>query len=476
MMSHPLIAVLLLALGQTPTAQSTMPALAEPYVDGSEEFAISPPVGWQLNRQRLPDARGVTVLRMIGPFTGGPSEEIAVRRIEIPERRTPDKMLKELADALGLEFSDVRIASQQVQQIGEKQGGFLCAAYGHEGMVWRRMQAFVEVNPRSYLLLVYNGPLTTDNQRETLFQMVASSLRFLTRRIQDAELRAALEAGQAWMAGLADDRLKKAVSHPFFLRLEMAGKASGFISIESSEYVLDKRPGIRILERGWTFESGGQARSIDNSMFLSWDRQNERWISNHFTLIESSGQAANRLECSLEEGLRIVDRLSSGQSYSCGMPASQNTALKLPKSYLSRALVRLLPRLVDNLATPRRMAFTTFDHLRGDLVIRIVEFKGECPAPEGAAAKGKVFRIDEQEGLASEPSSIYVDAQGRTVFVKAGRLTMRPAERDALEREMGTRVAESDRKMSEIGSRYAEDQGRFDRTPVVLPPPEKAKP
>ncbi|MEK6643411.1 MAG: hypothetical protein AABZ08_05835 [Planctomycetota bacterium] len=478
MMFYSLVASFVILWGQSPPAKpaEATPALADAYVDGSEEFSIRPPAGWQLNRQRIPDGRGITVLRMLGPFTTGPTEEISVRRVDVPDRRTPEKMLRLTADSLGLEFSEVRIASQQLQQIAEKQGGFVSAAYGHEGMVWRRMEAFVEVGPRSYLVLTYNGPLTTDTSRESLFQLIVSSLTLLKRTIGDAELRDALAAGQEWMASLTEGQLKQALVQPYYLRMEMGGRAVGFVAMESSEFVLDKRLGIRMLERGWTFDTGGRARSLDHSMFLALDFQNERWRSNSFTLIEATPQAGGRLECALEEGLRIQDRLSSGQSYACGAPATQNAALKLPKTYLSRVLVRLLPRLVKELDKPRRMAFTTFDHLRGDLVILIADFKGERPLPSGDS-KGKTYRIDEYEGLASEASSLFVDAEGKTVFVQAGKTTLRPAEKDELEREMAARVADADRMISEIGQRYSEDQDRFKKGPIeVLPPASTSKP
>src|SRR5256885_3117938 len=108
-------------------------------------------MGWQLNRQRIPDARGETLLRMLGPPMGGRERQITVRRTVTPNRMTSDETLKQMVNTLGLELNVEKVETQQVEQIAGKPGAFVSALYVRESQRWQRMQAMVEVAPRSYL-------------------------------------------------------------------------------------------------------------------------------------------------------------------------------------------------------------------------------------------------------------------------------------------------------------------------------------
>ena len=108
------------------------------------------------------------------------------------------------------------------------------------------------------------------------------------------------------------------------------------------------------------------------------------------------------------------------------------------------------------------MAFTTFDHARADLVVRAVELKGAGDLPSGTT-RGKVFQIDEREGLASEPSSLYVDQTGKMLYARSGKVVMTPAGREEMERMLGGRVADADRQMTQLEKSYSKEEARFRR-------------
>jgi hypothetical protein len=108
------------------------------------------------------------------------------------------------------------------------------------------------------------------------------------------------------------------------------------------------------------------------------------------------------------------------------------------------------------------MAFTMFDHLRGDLVVRLIEIKGG-DSPTGLAVRGKSFLIEDYEGLASEPSQWYVGEDGKILFARHGKTTIKPVEQKELERSMRSRVADADRKIGELEKAYREDEERFRR-------------
>ena len=94
----------------------------------------------------------------------------------------------------------------------------------------------------------------------------------------------------------------------------------------------------------------------------------------------------------------------------------------------------------------------------------MVDITGEAKLPAAEAdVDSEVYKIDEQEGLAGEPSHIYVDARGRILLVKSGSLTLRPAPREDLERRFGKRASDADRAMAGLERAYRENQDRFQR-------------
>lgn len=459
------LAILLwaLALGQPAPKQAEKPiALGDVYVDGSEEFSIRPPEGWQLNRQRIPDARGVTLLRIMGPPVSGQERLITLRRTAVSKRMNADETLKQIVDTLGLEVNVERIESQQVEQIAGRPGAFVSALYVRDAQRWQRMHAMVEVAPRSYLVLIYDGPAAIAGPSESMFQLVIASLMLLERRLNEDELKAALEAGEAWKAAISPAALKAAIIPRQYFRVE-TGSGEGFLVLEESEFALDKQAGVRVSERGWTFDRDGRSQSFQAIMFLGLDQQNEKWQTVTQTLVPAAGaQRPEYLEGTDEQGLRDKDLLLSSQSYALRIPKAENPAVKLPRSYISRALWRMLPALIQDREKARRMAFTTFDHLRADLVVLLVEIKGSV-SPPGEAVKDKSFLIEEYEGLASEATRWYVGADGRILLAKRGKTTIRPAEEKELEKAMRGRVAEADRKIAELEKAMREDEQRFQR-------------
>lgn len=449
---------------QTPAKappQARGAALTDAYVDGSEQFSIRPPEGWQLNRQRIPEARGVTLLRMMGPPVAGQERMITLRRTATQKRMNADETLKQMVDTLGLEANVERIESQQVEQIAGRPGAFLSALYLRDAQRWQRMQAMVEVAPRSYLVLTYDGPATIAQESEAILQLVIASLTILERRLNEDELKAALEAGEAWRDSLSAGAIKSALIPSQYFRVD-GGTDEGFMVRETGEYALDKLSGLRVAERGWTFGRDGRAQSFENSMFMSLDQRNEKWQNRTQTLVPAISGRGEYLEGTDEQGLREKDLLLSSQTYALRIPKAENPAVKLPRSYLSRALWKMLPSLLPDRDKPRRMAFTIFDHLRADLVVLVVEVKGTV-SPPGEPISGKAFLIEEYEGLASEPTRWFIGADGRILLAKFGKTTIRPAVEKELEKSMRERVAEADRKITALEKAMREDEQRFQR-------------
>lgn len=372
--------------------------------------------------------------------------------------------LEQAYHGLELEFSNVEILSQQVQDIAGRPGAYLAASYWYEGIKWLRLQAIVEVGPREHMVLLYNGPIRgpirSQQEREPLFQQVLASLRLLEDRLSRAELEAALAAGKRWLSAIDEERLGKAILPEQFLKFELEGKPVGFVRIGQSSARSKGSAGVRIRERGWMFDGDGRLRRLQTNMFVSFDQHAENWKTSVTTLVPATAAGPAYIENALEEGLRARGVLLSSQVYQLSRPVKENPAMEVPEAYVSRVLARMLPQLVGDPATPRRLAFVEFDHQREDVVLRIVTLKGAAKLP-GGGTRGKVYLIEQQEGVAGEPTKLYVDDAGRILRLEAGRLTLVPVKAEVLEREFASRVAAAEREMARLEREYTEQQRRF---------------
>lgn len=461
--------------------------LAEPYVDGSYGFSIRPPSGWRLIRQRLPEKRGTTLLRMVQSLGAGNTHQIILKHTATTKVVPISDVLLEVADTLSLEFSNVDIHSQQVQEIAGRPGGYLSATMTRSGEATLRLQAVVEIAPMDYYVLIYNGPTALRHQTEPLFVRVLASLKLLGDRLEPGMLEEALTAGAGWIATLQKAHLPKRTASVRYFQVDLDGKPIGLVKVSERPHRWKGHDGLRISEEGWTFEAGGQVRRLQSSVFLSRDLVHERWRTS-ITIWQAAAKGQReQFENAFEEGLRDGNALLTSQTNSLNRPQKQNPPTKLPKTYISRALLRLLPRLIEHLDQPRRYGFTTFDHQRAGLVFRVMELKGaaklltgvtgDAEATKGSAAGAakdqrqdqarsqEVFRIDVREGLVTAPSTLYVDETGEILLMKAGKVTMRPADAKTLEDLFGSRVSEADHAMRLLEAAYKENESRFLRKP-----------
>ncbi|HKQ46968.1 MAG TPA: hypothetical protein VJZ71_02735 [Phycisphaerae bacterium] len=463
----------LAVLGQTAPLADTGP-LADAYVDGTYGYSINPPKGWQITRQRVPERRGVTLLQMTDRVSPTLTQEIVLKQSSTTQKVPMDEMLKRISDALELEFSDVTILAQQTQQIAGRPGAILSASFFHEGVKRLRLEAVVEHKPQSYYILLYSGPLALRAQSEPLFHRVLGSLQLLADQVDETRMKDALESGVRLLRSISGEQLKAAILPEEFLKFESEGRTIGFVAVYQAESTWEPSskagapdrgyPGIRIRERGWTFEKDGRARRLQNSMFISYDLKHERWKTSVTTLVPATGNQPEYLDIALEEGLRTGDVLLTNQTYSMGAPAQANPALQLPEAYVSRAVIRLLPRLIDDLAKKQSFAFVTFDHGRAGLVARVIECQGEDSAA-GIPSNDGVFRLEDREGLAADPTRLYVDGAGRTLLVKTGPLTMTRAEGQELSRLFSDRIDAAQKRMAELEEAYNREDARVGRKP-----------
>ncbi len=450
-------------LGQTsPLTTAPADGLADEYVDGTYGFSIRPPHGWHLIRERVPERRGATLLRMVDLSHKDALDPIVLRHTTTTKIIPINDMLRDVCKTLQLEFANVEIHDQQVQQVAGQPAAYLSATFLSRGAKRLRLMSIVEAAPRQYFLLIYNGSPDTQGRIEPVFQHVFSSMRLLSERLSGDEMEAALEAGAQWIKGVTAQAIRSALLGEQHLAVSIDGKPVGYVTVRHRPGRWNKRDGFDVIEEGWTFGDDGVARLLQSRMFIGQDTVHERWRTTVTTWTPARGDRPENLESTLEEGLRDRQFLLTGQTYSLNRPQRENPPIEIGKTYISKALIRLLPRMAGDLHKPRNYAFAAFDHSRAALILRIVEFKGQVEPPD-AGIKGKVFRIDEREGATAIPSTLYVDEEGRTLLVKSRNLTMRPAERSELERQFGGRIAEASRAMARLEKAIKKNASRFRR-------------
>lgn len=458
----------------TPTA-GTFAGLAEPLLDGSYGYTVRPPTGWQVRRMRSRMGSAVTLVEMIeriGPYQ---SHFMLVQRATGLEGEKIDAVLQRYFEGIAAGYAESNVEPPRPRTISSKPGLSIAATYMADGEKTLRIQAGVEVRPQQFLMLHYQGPASFRATAEATFDRVLESLTLVPDAYDANALRAAGEEGVVWLKNVGGSSLKKAVVPETFLRVESEGKVVGFMAVAEIEVERDKRPGIEVRERFWTFQPDGVVHRIQTNAFISLDLQYEDWKDSICTLIPAKGDQPNRMLATLEEAVRVDNTLLSTQAYAVDDAMTTNPPFQLPPTYLSRPIARMFPRLTSRLDKPRLIALAVFDQARSDIVMRIVELVGEEAVPGGSKAEGPTYRIDQRDGPASPASTTYVDENGLVLLIKAGTMTMRPTTRDAVEKLFTDKLLKAEKGFAAEEKKYQKDSNRFNNLNKPQPAADSAK-
>ncbi len=462
-----IVALMMLCQSSTPggAAHAAPVVLAEPHFDGSYGFSIRPPANWSVQRRREVSNLATTLLRMEEPSPSEP-RAFVVEHMVTARAMSTDERFRLAVATFTVELPEHRIDAKEARAIDGRPGGLLEVSFRLGKYERHRMHAFVEIAPRNYLILRYEGDAESRRQIAPVFHAVLGSIKLLAGPLTDDDLKSALETGASWIESLDKEELRKAITPEQYFVFEAEGRPIGFVEIYQRERALKMRErrieGVEIFEQSWTFTDDGAVRRNQNKMYLSHDLQLEKWQTSATTWLKPEGDRLEQFENAYEEGLRDNDVLISSQTPSFSFPLQQNPPMRLPRTYISRVLVRLLPRLIGTLDKPRNVAFVTFDHERSGLIIRVIELKGKS-AGDRAAGEGDVYRLDDREGVAAEPMTVYVDGKGSLRQVKTRAYTMRIATLEELKRLFEARVLEAEEAMIRMEQAYSESQSRFIR-------------
>lgn len=482
--------ILSLWLAASPAFQSINPEtlLGEPYRDGTFGFSIRPPKNWQITRERKSQRVGLTVLRMARQMGMGVSFEFNVRVSRTLETFSVQATLDELSKALMLERKNAVIGKDSgTRVISGKPGGFLSATFELDGQRMVFYATIIQNRAKQYYIIVYSGPDVVGDKVLPLYQAVVDSFQVLETDRSDAQIRRALLDGTDWLNSISSKDLRDIKPQESWFGVYRGEQLLGFeqIASEFGEIVTGVRKGrngsdqylklegLRVREQGWTFETNGVIRRSFNEMFVTDDLSIERW--KFVTLIYTppvSGRRAD-INLSIEEGAKESGQIITSQRYGLAAPSTPNDPITAPLTYVPRALLRVLPQMVGNLAKRRLLAFHEFDHAIRGLRVETVDLTGQVATKTPTPGK-TFFRLREREGLFGPHIDSYVTAAGRLVKIVAGPTTLKVTKREKLEQQFGQKVADAERAFADVDKEYNELHKRFVRKDLTLSGPAPA--
>ncbi len=463
------------ATGQSPTSQPSAErvVLAAPYIDGTFGFSIRPPADWMMLRERKANAVGVTVLRLHLQIAQGILAEISVRICQTNKAVTVESTLDELAAGIKKDMPNPVIAEKAVRTLGGKPSGYLAASFVLGGQPTTLLETIIQARRSEYYLIQFSGPTSVAPQLEPIYHAVVGSFRMLEDDSTNELIRDALLAANDWMNGLSTARLESIKRVETWMGVHRAGKLIGYMQIVSDVTDMPtivsagdparsrKISGVGVFEQGWTFEPDGSAQRVVNEMFLTPDRALERWKQTTLIWSPASGKTSADVNVAVEEGALESGKLFTSQRFGAAAASIPNDPEKAPKTYVPRALVRLLPQLIGDLGKRRLLAFHEYDHEAKGLALRTVEFRDPVKVKVGPAAGKTYFVLREREGLSGPPTDIYVNESGRIVKIVTGLTMLKVMRREDLEREFLPRVEAAEKGVGEVEREYNQYRDRF---------------
>ncbi len=462
---------ILLLMTLLPSGQTTQPAaaaveLGDTYADVMFGFTIRPPKDWQANTRREYNGHATLVLQLMEPALSNRPRAIIVEHVGSPRTVEMKDRLRQAELMLNVELTQPKTDVSELRAFDGRPGAYLSAHYRVDEEERFRLTAIIEIAPRNYLMMRHDGRGEDRADTEAIFRAVMDSIRLLAKPLTEKELRTALDAGADWMKEVDAARLKAALMATQYFLYEQNGKPIGLLEITERENRVrrgkTRYDGIEITQQSWMFDAPAAVRRYQHRIQIDDDFEREEWQSSAVTWIRPAGDTPEQFENAYQEGLRSLDVLLSSQSSSLSEPVKTNPPLKLPRTYITRTLTNLLPRLLGNLDKPRTLAFLTFDHELGVLVQKIVEIKGETTLP-GEPDGRKIYRIDDRVGVAAEPAQMFVDEGGRVLLVKTRNWTLRPAAPDELRKLFEERVKDCEEAAQRMEQLYQDSGSRFIR-------------
>jgi hypothetical protein len=436
-------------LAQTPTTapakgSSLLNQLGSRYVDGSFGFAVTPPAGGTVSREkRFIGADDVELARFVDV---GSRWSLAVRQSRPPRALDPqavgDAITEELRDAC----TDLKVAKSERCEIAGREGLRCVVTMTIHGVPTLRQQAMIRVKPTEYFALILVTPQSDESAATAAFGRITSSFEILRSEAQEKELREALLRGSALLRLVASGSVDIIGKEPreVFLRYLEGGKELGFLQIRMEPATVERRKGLTVLKGAWLFGQDQSITLMQQDMFVTGDLSYEKWDS-RLIMIAPPGPAGSKRQIvpETESAVRRDDKLLVAYAGKSDRKEMLEKEIDVDRAYAPASWDILLPTLI-NLNKPELYAVSWYDSSRKGLCLQAFRVVGpKSISLRGAAVQATL--IEQSEGLVPPIHELYVDKSGQLLRVVRGgdkSVEMVATTRQDIERRYSTRTKE----------------------------------
>jgi hypothetical protein len=422
-------------------AQTSGDELDAPYVDRSFGFAIRPPTGCEVFREK--QFVGTADVELVRFAHQERQWYLSVRLSNTTRPLSPQMIIDGITDGLS-EFEAVKVLRGEEVRIASREGVRYAATFYNNGVGALRQQAVIRVKPTEYLAILFVTPATDTQEAQPLFDQIVDSFELMRTELRDQQVTEALQRGKSLLQKFVGDRLKpeKLAITERYLRFTQDDKEVGFIEVRERPLTIDDHNGIEFLKNVWVFMPNGSITYLQSTMFLSDDLNHERWENRLVVLDPPEKPGDPRMAAfDFESGIRQDNQLIVKYTAAPNSDKVLDKAIEVEKTYAPVSWDLLFPRLVD-LNTPQLYAFSSYDTARRGLQLRAYRIIG----PQRLVVGGKAvtaIRIEDSEGLIPPINKIDVDEKGRVLRVQAPGTEMLTTTRAHIDAKYGQRVKET---------------------------------
>ncbi len=347
---------------------------------------------------------------------------------------------------------NVEVVRQDVVNAGDTDIGRLAMRYGPPQQRKLAQQAIFKSADRVFYTLTFNSPSAKSDETNVAdaaeieavntFNAIVDTVKLLDRRFIKQEQDQRLRRTQALLVNFNQRRLADVAQKQQWMRIIRDGEDIGYLYVVEEPYTYGGTEGLLVLIRSRTTPDAGIMVDGASSLWASYDRKEEFWVSN-FMLNNGQPKAGKVSETGTsyqrvrnirvdpataapgekidrnaiirqeDEFLLTVERTASG---SAGVPLIR----QLPPYYLSQMLGHLLPRLLP-LDEPAGYLFVSWVSDRQELMFRYVDVAIE----EDVDIFGKKMRavpVLDRLGLEGTPTIHYLSPEGEYLGAKTETL------------------------------------------------------
>lgn len=447
----PLFAIHLIALTAAASAQTGSVAVSSEkyvtYVDGSFGFQISIPAAWRLDRARFTTKDGaIGVSQAASPDTFC-SLQVAVYRYDEPPA---------FADWVERFANRIRAAEGTARMRGEQRkapagDGYQFIVEGTSaGPMTIRRHFCIPLDPSTIWVLtfasIHDNPEVHDTATREYDNAIASLKITYTAATKEA-MNAALTRGK----GITDNLATLGPKYEFdvgvhYYITEGESGPTGYFRSQVDRTTKDRKPGLRLRERGWQFSPDQTATMTRTDAFSSFDGKTE-FIETETAIVAPAARSNTPdkgISIALDQCVREGDALFSSFSMS-RRPTEQESRspIKIGPVYLPFVWTRLLPTLAGE-KPGEPLGFVVYDPQIRGLATRLVRCVGDRPL----ATENKTYRAyDITEGYAPQPTTLLCEPNGVLHQFAAGGVTVRTATAEEVDRLFKARRDEAEKRL-----------------------------